>query len=77
MCGHFLPVRASVLPAQRIGREDFTLHQHSAVVDRVLPAAGRNYSADITHCAAARQVSALHDDARNVISSGYDCGAQC
>jgi hypothetical protein len=53
-----------------------TLHLHPAVSDRVLPAAGRNHSADLAHSAPLGQVPALHHGAGHALRRGHHCGAQ-
>ena len=53
-----------------------TLHLYPAVSDRVLPAAGRNHSADLAHSAPLGQVPALHHGAGHALRRGHHCGAQ-
>lgn len=64
---HFVPYRARILPSVRQWREDYFVYLHSALTHRVLPAPGRDYSADV-HCGAAdREVSPLHHDSRDAV----------
>lgn len=74
---HFVPVGARLLFAQRFGREDLTLYQHSAVVDCVLSAVGRNYSAHLADGAVAGQVPVVHNDAGHVVRRRDDSSAKC
>lgn len=73
---HIIPVRAGILSAQRLGREDLALYQHPALVDCVLFTAGRDYSADVADGAAVGQISALHYDAGHALGCGNHCGAE-
>lgn len=61
MRGHFVLVRARLLPSGRFRREGGAVHQHSPVADHVLLADIRNYTVDIAGGAAAGQVPAVYD----------------
>lgn len=52
------------------------MYKYTAVADRVFSAACRNHSADVAHRTAARQVSAVHDDARHAVGRRHDCRAE-
>lgn len=67
---HLVSVGAGVLFAQRFGRKDFAVYQYSAVVDRVLFAAGGDYSADVADGAAVRKVSIIYDDVSHAVGCG-------
>lgn len=73
---HFVFVGAGVLLAQRFGRKDFVVYQHSAVVDRVLLAAGGDHSADVADGAAVRKVSIIYDDVSHAVGCGDGCSAE-
>ncbi len=52
------------------------VHLHPAVVDRVLPAAGRDHPADVAGGAAPGQVPPLHHDTRVGVHLRHSRGAK-
>lgn len=69
-----MPVCFGVLLAGRFRREDVALRVDPLVVDRLLPPAGRNYSADFADGALAGQVSPFHHDPSDAVRPGdYHC----
>lgn len=73
---HIFFVRASVLSAVRIWREGVTLHIHTAVAHRVLPAPGRNHTAHVTHRAATRKIPTLHYGPGHVVRVRHRGGTE-
>lgn len=61
---NFIPVGLGILPTCRLGREDCSLHQHSAIPDHVLLAYIRNYTFYVVGPASFGEVSAIHYDTR-------------
>jgi len=65
--GNIVLVRVGVLPAIRVRRKGVTLHIDIAFAHRVLPAAGRDYTAHVAHRALARKISTLHHGSGHVV----------
>lgn len=76
MRGHNVPDGAGVLPAIRFRRKSDFVRFDFDFTDRVLSAAGRNYSAYVFGRSSAGKISALHHDHRNFFDMGDGLRAQ-
>jgi len=65
--GNIVLVCAGVLPAVRVRRKGVALHIDIAFAHSVLPAAGRDYTAHVSHCALAGKIPALYHGSSHVV----------
>lgn len=67
MRGYIVPVCAGVLPAIRVRREGVALYIDTALAHCVLPATGRDHTADVPYRAAAGQIPTIYHGPGHVV----------
>lgn len=74
--GHIVLVRVGVLPAVGVRRKGIALHIDIAFAHRVLPVAGRDYTAHVAHRALAGQIPTLHHGPGHVVRVCHRCRSE-